>query len=73
MVRINLPRPKIVAGPSAPSAPLSKAFLSDRLAVCRECEYAVKRKAGILQCSQCGCVCQFKAALPAASCPLNKW
>lgn len=41
-----------------------------RLAICKDCEFFVEETS---KCRQCGCFMQYKALIPSASCPLNKW
>jgi len=64
-------RPQRTAPASAHSA--VTASREERMTICRACEFAKKLRLDALQCTKCGCICQFKTAIPAAHCPINKW
>ncbi len=46
---------------------------ADRLTICSACPEKKDLPGGLMRCGKCGCICQFKAAIPAAKCPLSKW
>jgi hypothetical protein len=49
-------------------------FMADRLAVCAGCEHRRWLVDQYLtQCTACNCVIEFKATVPWARCPKNKW
>jgi hypothetical protein len=45
-------------------------YIKRRLDICSSCEHYDKEKT---KCNSCGCFMPAKAALPLASCPLDKW
>lgn len=54
-------------------APAPVTDYAKRMEICARCEFSKERRAGILQCTKCGCVCQVKAGFKRSTCPINKW
>jgi hypothetical protein len=65
--------PRATSRAQEPVAKAPAATMAERLQVCRACPEKRDIVRGLMLCGKCGCVCQFKAAIQRASCPIGKW
>jgi hypothetical protein len=65
--------PKATDRARAPQERAPETAFKDRLAICRACPERRDIVGGMMLCGKCGCVCNFKAAIQRARCPIDKW
>ena len=52
------------------TATVTNSVQKERLKICSECPYFVKKSS---RCNQCGCYMKVKTKFSAAECPIQKW
>ena len=52
------------------TATVPNSVQKERLKICSECPYFVKKSS---RCNQCGCYMKVKTKFSAAECPIQKW